>query len=360
MLNTIDQAYCKALNIFNPYATQKYRLNKSIPKLDIRAFKENPRYQFVYDKLFIAKSQGMACGTLEELLAAPKEAEYPLFIKPRYGHLSASSKDCYKIKKPEDLQQYAGKKHMMWSEFVDATEGMTDFVLINGEIVYQLSYVYSDAQNGFSDVWKLISPESTPPESVVEWVDKHMGGYTGPLNIQYRATKIIEVGMRFARGGMYLESTENKTLIDAINDMWVTKTWNHKDPEKLSFKPFYSFKCWSPIPLVYIFPQHMMDTAMKYIPSMPFYEYYFEPTGSHSLVFFQFLARDFDRSMQVKRVLEILMVGMNIVFVALIVVAVLTRNSTVIWVCVGIFVTSLINSLEILQGMIKHQAQFLF
>jgi len=360
MWSSIDKVYCKALNIFNPYAVQKYRLTKNMPKLDIRAFKENPQYQFVYDKLFIAKSQGMACGTLEELLAAPKEADYPLFIKPRYGHLSASSKDCYKIRKPEDLQQHAGKENMMWSEFVNATEGMTDFVIVNGEIVYQLSYKYSDAQNGFSDVWKYISTETTPPESVVEWVDKHMVGYTGPFNVQYRATKIIEVGMRFARGGMYLESTENKTLIDAINNMWVTKTWYYKDPEKLKFAPFYSFKCWSPIPLVYIFPQHLMDAAMKYIPSMPFYEYYFEPTGAHSLVFFQFLARDFKRSMQMKRVLEILMVGMNVLFVALIVGAILTRNSTVIWVCVGIFITSLINSLEILQSMIKHQAQFLF
>jgi hypothetical protein len=359
MLSSIDQVYCKALNIFNPYAAQKYRLNKNIPKLDIRAFKENPQYQFVYDKLFIAKSQGMACGTLEELLASPKEAEYPLFIKPRYGHLSASSKDCYKIKQPEDLQQYAGKKNMMWSEFVNATEGMTDFVLVNGEVVYQLTYKYSDAQNGFSDVWKYISPETTPPESINEWVDKHMVGYTGPLNIQYRATKIIEVGLRFARGGMYLESTDNKTLIDAINNMWITKSWDYKDPEKLKFVPFYSFKCWSPIPIVYIFPQHLMDAAMKYIPSMPFYEYYFEPTGSHSLVFFQFLARDFDRSMQMKRVLEILLVGMNIVFVTLIIVAILTRSPTVIWICVGIFITSLINPLEIVQSMIKHQAQFL-
>lgn len=165
MLSAIDQAYCNALRIFNPYAAQKHRLDRSIPKLDLKAFKENPRYQFVYDKLFIAKSQGMACGTLEELLAAPKDAEYPLFIKPRYGHLSASSKDCYKIRAPEELQKYARKTHMMWSEFVNATEGMTDFVLINGEIVYQLSYVYSDAQNGFSDVWKLISPESTPPKA---------------------------------------------------------------------------------------------------------------------------------------------------------------------------------------------------
>jgi len=359
MLSAIDQAYCNALRIFNPYAAQKHRLDRSIPKLDLKAFKENPRYQFVYDKLFIAKSQGMACGTLEELLAAPKDAEYPLFIKPRYGHLSASSKDCYKIRAPEELQKYARKTHMMWSEFVNATEGMTDFVLINGEIVYQLSYVYSDAQNGFSDVWKLISPESTPPESVVDWVDKHMGGYTGPLNIQYRATKIIEVGMRFARGGMYLESTDNKALIDAINDMWATKTWNHKEPEKLSFKPFYSFKCWSPIPLVYIFPQHFVDVAMKYIPSMPFYEYYFEPTGSHSLVFFQFLARDFDRSMQMKRVLEILLVGTNVLLVALLVIGILARNTTVLWICAGMFATMLFNSLEILQGMIKHQAQFL-
>ena len=61
-----DKQYCKLLNIFNPYDTFPYKLDREIPKFDIVAYYSNLQHKFVYDKLFIAKSQSMACGTLKE------------------------------------------------------------------------------------------------------------------------------------------------------------------------------------------------------------------------------------------------------------------------------------------------------
>jgi hypothetical protein len=89
---------------------------------------------------------------------------------------------------------------------------MTDFFLINGEIVYQITYIYSEKQNGFADDWKFISPDNQPPPEIVDWVKRYMVGYTGPVNVQYRSTKIIEVGLRFARSGMYIECTNPNYL----------------------------------------------------------------------------------------------------------------------------------------------------
>ena len=84
----------------------------------------------------------------------------------------------------------------MWSSFVDATEGMTDYVLKEGEIVHQITYNYSEKQNGFSDDWKYISKENTPPDYVTEWVNKNIKGFNGVVNVQYRGPSIIEVGLR--------------------------------------------------------------------------------------------------------------------------------------------------------------------
>ncbi len=347
------------MGIFNPYLAVKHRLSKKIPKFDITAYTLNPNHQFVYDKLFVADSQGMACGTLADLLKDPTTATYPIFIKPRYGHLSASSKYCYKINAPTDLAQYASKPNMMWSEFVNATEGMTDFVLVNGQITYQLTYVYSTAQNGFSDVYKYISPESKPPPEVVSWVSRHMANYTGPVNVQYRATKIIEVGLRFARGGMYIESAGNADLVQAINEMWVSKTWNYKEPNKLAFRPFYSFKCWSPVPIFYIFPQHIIDLLMAANKSMPFYEYYFEPTGANSVVFFQFLSYDFDRSMAMKKLLEIALPLANLILLLVAAYGVWTKNPLVLMTVLLVILTAFVNPLEILYKMMRNQLQFI-
>ena len=73
--------------------------------------------------------------------------------------------------------------------------------------------LYSDKQNGFSDDWKLVSPALTPPVNVVEWVNINMTEFTGIVNAQYRDAKIIEIGLRLARGGAYIISTQNEALI---------------------------------------------------------------------------------------------------------------------------------------------------
>jgi hypothetical protein len=354
-----DAAYSSALQIFNPYKVFPYRISRKIPIYDMQAYKLNPSYRFVYDKLFIVQSQYIKGGELKDV---PKDVQYPIFIKPRWGHKTSTSKDCYKIKSPEELTPHLHKKDMMWSEFIDDREGMTDFILVNGEIVFQLTYVYSEKQHGFADVWKHISSDNKPPPEIVDWVSKYMVGYTGPLNVQYRSTKIIEVGMRFARSGMYLESTNHKVLIESINHLAETKTWICR--ETIIIEPFYSFKCWSPIPIACLISQHVIDAIMKYGHSMPFYEYYFEPTGSHSIIFFQFLHKNFEEGMMLKDMLERIMLVFNGTFILLCMYAIVCfamgkKCWIVVYVIIGMILSSCINSLDVLHNQVTHQKQFI-
>ena len=363
MIDNIDKVYCKALGIFNPYSAMPNRLDRSFPRYDGPAFKKNPQYSFVYDKLFVAKSQNMAAGELDELRPKDKEIDYPIFIKPRYGHQTASSKYCYKIKNREELVKHFDKPNMMWSEFVDATEGMTDFVVVDGQIVYHLSYVYSDKQYGFADVWKRIDPSLKPPQEIIDWVTKYFTSYTGPVNMQYRDTNIIEVGLRFARSGMYIESSGCKALVDDINEMWKTKVWPNRRSEEYNFKPFYSFKCWSPIPVVYLIPQHILDFILRKNEVMPFYEYYFEPTGVSSTVFFQFLHHDFEKGMHIKSLIEKLCLVFNVLMLFLLVAGVVCAGVTKcfipLFIAFFLYLTSFDNSLVVILHQFKNQKQFI-
>ena len=86
----------------------------------------------------------------------------------------------------------------MWSEYINGKEGMTDFILKDGKILYQITYVYSKEQRGnIADIWKYISPKNKPPQKIIDWVKKYMKNYTGICNVQYRGDKIIEIGLRF-------------------------------------------------------------------------------------------------------------------------------------------------------------------
>lgn len=317
-----EEKWCDYMGYFNPYVDPfEHKLTNKIPYFDKIAYNKYPINSWVYDKLLIAKTQKLKCGTLEDIVNGTME--YPIFIKPRWGHKSASSKNCFKIHSDEQLKKYKKNDEMIWSEFIDDTEGMTDFFLLNGTIKHQITYKYSDTQHGFSEEWKYIGPENKPPEHIVEWVDNNMCNFTGIVNVQYRGNKIIEVGLRLARGGAYILSTENEHLIRNINNIMVHSKWDHTCKDEMNFKPFYSFKCFTTTPIIYIFPQHMIDKIMKSHGAKPFYEYYFEPVGNEGQVFFQFLHDDYDQGHKLKVFMERLFDLFQYMFIILFVLSII-------------------------------------
>ena len=96
---------------------------------------------------------------------------------------------------------------------------------------------------------------------------------------------------------------------------------------------------------------------------MDFYEYYFEPTGTSSTVFFQFLHHDFEEGMRLKKMIEI---GLSIVNTFFILSTILLTLSLIfqikcpwLWyVWLGLFLSSMINSLEIIRKQYVNQSQF--
>jgi len=318
-LGLIERKWCDKMKFFNPYLDPfNIRITGEVPVFDKYAYEKYKNTNFVYDKLFIAKSQNLDSGNLESLKDNYKNIKYPIFIKPRWGHKSASSKNCFKIKNADELKNKFSIPNMMWSQFIDGTEGMTDFVLKNGEIVYQLTYKYSDAQHGYIDQWKYISPDNVPPGNVINWVKKNINNFTGIVNVQYRNNIIIEVGLRFARGGAYMNSTKNETLIKNINSLIEDNKWNYWLTEEMKFKPFYSFKCYTEAPIIYLFPQYVLDFLMWKYNAKPFYEYYFEPNGKDGTVFFQFLHDNLEQGLQAKKRIESLFTSIQYILMSLI------------------------------------------
>ena len=355
------------MGYFNPFIDKfTTHLTNKMPFYDGECYERYPRFKHVYDKLWIMKSQGLKAGRLEKLKGKEAKVTYPIFIKPRWGHLSASSKNCFKIKNEDELKKYIDYKNMMWSEFIDAKEGMTDFVLLKGTIVHQITYIYSEKQNGFSDVWKYIGPESTPPPIITEWVKHNMTEFTGVVNVQYRDAKIIEVGLRLARGGAYLVSTENSALINNVNKIFLKKEWDHNLEKDMQFKPFYVYKCFTTLPIIFLFPQKMIDAFIQKRTARPFYEYYFEPVGTSGMVFFQFMADDFEQGMQTKREIESLFNKVQIFFYVLLATAFilfLTKSSFrffFLFCVILIFMTRFFNPIMVNYKLYKAQKQSIF
>jgi len=333
-----EEDWCQLMGYRNPYLDPfEHHITSSVTTGDGSAYVRYPENRHVYDKLFVAKSQGMRCGKLEDLRGSEDAVEYPIFIKPRWGHLSAASKNCFKIKSPEQLRNYSDYDHMMWSDFVDGREGMTDFILHNGRIVYQITYVYSKQQNGFTDVWKYISPDTPAPDNIVNWVQDNVRGHTGFVNVQYRNDKIIEVGLRPARSGAYIIATDNAAIMRNLHNVMDKGFWDDSIMRESHFKPFYAFKCYTQVPILHIWPQSVLDMLLPRLTPMPLYEYYFEPVNNEGMVFFQFMHYDFDAGMRAKRLIEALFVMTQLVVLVLLVAIVVALVYSKVMVAGGLF-----------------------
>lgn len=362
-----EEKWCKTMGFFNPYIDPfKNHLTDKVVIYDKHAYRKYPQHNRVYDKLWIAKTQNLDCGKLEDLNTSEKSITYPIFIKPRWGHLSATSKNCFKINSKDELKKYDNFKHMMWSDFIDGVEGMTDYIVLNGNIVHQITYVYSDKQNGFSEEWKFITPHSTPPTNITEWVNEHMRNFTGIVNVQYRTNKIIEVGLRPARGGAYIINTDNKALITNINNVLANNFWDFSLQNKMSFSPYYSFKCFTRLPIIYIFPQYIIDLIMRTQTKERFYEYYFEPVGNEGMVFFQFMHKDFKKGLEAKKRIEFLFNSIQVIMFLLMIISIVVLFSTfkykylIAIIVLGLFLTRYLNPLVANYGLYKAQKQSIF
>jgi hypothetical protein len=362
-----DDAWCKKLCIFNPYIDPyKVHFTKNLPMYDSTSYNKYPKHNFIYDKLFIAKTQNIQCGSLENI-GKRTNVKYPIFIKPRWGHKSASSKDCFKIKEFDELHPHLEKDDMMWTEFIDARETMTDFLMVGGKIMYQMTSVYSDKQNGFIDDWKYISPSNEPPKKIVDWVNEYMKGYTGVCNVQYRGDIIIEVSLRLSRGGCYIKSTDNVNIIKQVNNVIDNGSWDYSLTD-LDYKPFYSYKCYTKMFLIHILPQHIIDVIMKWGGSKSFYEYFFEPSGKSGMAFFQFLHNDFTQGMKVKRVVENITFIMQLFFIFSIISIIITfiyypkykYKWVITYVIFLLYMFRFINPLSTTYSLYKAQRQQLF
>lgn len=360
-LKKYDIKWCKYMDYDNTYITAfEYPLSYNLEPYDLGAYKRFPEHNFVYDKLWIAKSQNLACGRLENITIDSK-INYPIFIKPRWGHKTSSSRNCFKINSFNEIEKHQSKKDIIWSEYIDGTERMTDFMLIQGQIVYQITYQYSKDQHGYIDSWKYISPKNKCPTVIYTWVEKHMRGYTGALNVQYRDYRIIEVSLRLARGGSYIQSTQNKNLIQNVNNVVDKGLWDYNLDENNAFEPFYSFKCFTTAPLYYVLPYKITQNILKKMGCMPFFEYYFEPSGNDGMVFLQFNHTNFNKGMQCKKIFENLVSYCNYILLLSLIMAIImlylepknTVGIIIITIVIIIYLTRFLNPIDVQYKLMK-------
>lgn len=348
-LSKYDNVWCKLLNIKNPYIDNyEYQLSRNIPMFDSVAYNKYPKLNHLYDKLWITKSQKIKCGMLSDLKDKTEDElpKYPFFIKPRYGHKNAGSKGCHVIENYNQLMYYIDYEDSMWCEYINEKESMTDFVLYEGKVVYQLTSNYTKGNNPISDEWKYISCNNKPSLKIETWLLNNIKNYNGIVNIQSRGDKIIEVSLRPARGGVYLKETRNKNVIQNINNIYNNEKWQDLKYEDTKFTPFYAFKAKSITTPFIMLPYFYIAFLMSYFNVNSFHEYYFEPIDYNVHMFYQFIHRDFEEGKKCKLYLEASNYLIHIIFFILIILIIYYRIFKSKWNNTLVLILSILTTLK--------------
>ena len=190
---------------------------------DIDCWERFPALRYIYDKLHVARSQGLACATRAEM-----PNRFPVFAKPRInlGGMGANS-----FVVPDASVFHAGMTDAhMWMERLDGPHVSTDCAVVNGKVVWQRQTTGAVWTGGMFQHWCL-ELEDGPALArwLSDWIARELPGYTGMINIETIGGKIIEAQLRFADQWCDLYG---KGWLDAVVGLYANGQWLFDEAER--------------------------------------------------------------------------------------------------------------------------------
>ena len=163
-----------------------------IPTDDPEAWEFNPKHRWVFDKLQIALSQGLAAGP-----HGTTPPRFPVFSKPimNFRGLGAGSRT---LRSPEDYERHHTAGHF-WMTLLEGEHISTDVAVVDGEPKWWRHVTGVAAGQGMFDYWTVHAAANPQLEhDCAAWIGRHLSGYTGMLNLETIGGAIIEAHLRLS------------------------------------------------------------------------------------------------------------------------------------------------------------------
>lgn len=191
----------------------------NVPTDDLDVYEWYPKFQWVYEKLKIAQSQGLLCGTRNEW-----PAKFPVFAKPNINlrGMGLSSGTVNTAAQFEALPE-----GHMWMPLFKGEHISTDCAIVRGDVKWMRHALGFPWHRGMFTHW-VIENTQRPElnQFLMAWVKQHMADYTGMMNFETIDGKIIEAHLRFADQWCDIYG---KTWINALVKLYADDVWEFKD-----------------------------------------------------------------------------------------------------------------------------------
>lgn len=191
-----------------------------IPTDDIDSWEWYPEWRWTYNKVNIAKSQGLASGTHDTI-----PDRFPVFSKPAVN-LKGMGVDSRVIHSPEEFARFRRDGHM-WMTLLTGEHVSTDCAVVRGECNWLRHTHGITWRGGTFKHWTIEKDGRVDLTTYLRsWLAANMQGYTGMVNFETIGGRIIEMHLRFADQWCDLYG---QGWLDALVGLYEKGTWSYDD-----------------------------------------------------------------------------------------------------------------------------------
>jgi hypothetical protein len=194
-----------------------------IPTEESDAYRLFPRHRWVFNKLLVAETQGLAAG-----LHGMDVPSFPVFSKPVYNMrgMGAGSRV---LRSQAEYERHQRPGHM-WMELLAGEHVSSDVAVVRGEARWWRHVVGRPLAGGTFDWWTVLAEARPEIEAYcAAWLAANLGDYTGMINFETIGTRIIEVHLRFSDQwpDLYGEG-----WLDALVGLYAKGEWEWDDRDR--------------------------------------------------------------------------------------------------------------------------------
>ena len=223
---------------------------------DADAWQWYPAHRWVYDKLAVALSQGLDAGP-----HGTPPPHFPVFSKP-ITNLKGMGVGSRVLHSETDYERHYAPGHF-WMTLLEGRHVSSDLALVDGEPRWWRHVTGKPAGEGTFDYWIVeAEPDAEIERRAGAWVQKHLAGYTGMLNLETIGATIIEVHLRFADQWPDLYGVG---WVQAVARLYESGTWDFPDTDR---RRGYSVVLFGPNGIRYRHPPTPLLDEIKRVPGI--------------------------------------------------------------------------------------------
>jgi hypothetical protein len=194
-----------------------------IPTEDPDAYLWYPAQHWVYDKLRLAASQGLACAPHGVI-----PPQFPVFSKP-ISNLRGMGVGSRVLASLEDYRQHLQPGHF-WMTLLEGEHVSSDVAVVKGRAMWWRHARGIPTAEGMFDHWTIEGGRRVDLEAYVEtWLLRHLSSYTGMLNVETIGGRIIDAHLRFADQWPDLYG---RGWLEAVVGLYSQGTWSFADADR--------------------------------------------------------------------------------------------------------------------------------